>query len=61
MKQITLYANEAEQRDFELVKQAFERKSDADTVRVMISFCKKNLPTIVDISNFRAENSASAN
>ena len=43
MKQITLYANEHEVEDFELVKLAFERRSDADTVRAMISFCKKNL------------------
>ena len=50
MKQITLFANDTEQKDFELVKQALERRSDADTVRAMISFCKKNLPQIVDIS-----------
>lgn len=57
MKQITLFANNSEQNDFELIKQAFERKSDADTVRAMISFCKKNLPRIVDISNFGNNNS----
>ena len=52
MKQITLFANDTERSDFELIKLAFERKSDADTIRAMISFCKKNLPNIVDIPTF---------
>ena len=57
MKQITLYASDTEQRDFELVKLAFERRSDADTIRAMISFCKKNLSQIVDISTICIKNS----
>ncbi len=50
MKQITFYANPQEEKDFAEVRRAFERHSDADTVRAMLSFCKKNLPNIIDIS-----------
>lgn len=50
MKQITFYANEQEQRDFEQIRQVLERNSDADTVRAMLSYCKKNLLKTIDIS-----------
>lgn len=49
MKQITFYANEQEKKDFELVKKILERNSDADTVRAMLSYCKKNLTKNIDI------------
>ena len=51
MKQITFVANEQEQRDFEQVRAALDRNSDADTVRAMLSFCKKKLLKEIDISN----------
>ena len=51
MKQITFYANEQEQKDFAEIRQIFERNSDADTVRAMLSFCKKKLTKNFDISN----------
>lgn len=50
MKQITFYANEQEAKDFAEVRKALERNSDADTVRAMLSFCKKNLIKNIDIS-----------
>ena len=50
MKQIAFVANEQEQRDFEQIRAVLERNSDADTIRAMISFCKKNLLQNVDIS-----------
>ena len=40
---ISYYANEQESRDFEEIKEAFERRSNSDTIRAMIRFCKKNL------------------
>ena len=43
MKQIAVYLNDVEMADFELVKVFFERRSNCDTIRAMISFCKKNL------------------
>lgn len=43
MKQISIYANEQELNDFQLIKERLERKSDSDTVRAMISLCKKIL------------------
>lgn len=51
MKQIAIVVDAQELQDFNLIKKEFERKSDADTIRAMISFCKKNLPGIVNISN----------
>ena len=51
MKQITFYANENEQRDFERVRAALERNSDAVTVRAMLSLCKKFLIKNIDKSN----------
>ena len=50
MKQLTLYADDQEVADFEQVKELLERKSDADTIRAMISFCKKNLTKNINIS-----------
>ena len=44
MKIVSVYLNESEWQDFELVKAALERRSNSDAVRAMISFCKKNLP-----------------
>ena len=60
MKQIALFANEQEEKDFELVKQALERRSDADTVRAMISFCKKNLTQNVAMPTIYIRNSDGA-
>ena len=47
---ISYYPDERESEDFELVKRAMERRTNSDTVRAMIRFCKKNLQKIVDIS-----------
>ena len=44
---ISFYPDEQEARDFEALKSAFERRSNSDTVRAMIRFCKKNLPRII--------------
>ncbi|MBQ9088630.1 MAG: hypothetical protein IJY46_07610 [Lentisphaeria bacterium] len=51
MKTITLFANEKEANDFAEIRRRLERNSDADTVRAMISFCKKNLSPVIDITN----------
>ena len=40
---MVIYANEQELNDFQLIKERLERKSDSDTVRAMISLCKKIL------------------
>ena len=42
-KQISMFADETEIKDFELVKQILDRKTDSDAIRAMISYCKKNL------------------
>ena len=46
---ISYYPDEQESKDFEAVKAAFERKTNSDTVRAMIRFCKKNLPQIIGV------------
>lgn len=51
-KQITLFANEQELKDFQFVKSKLERKSDSDTVRVMISLCKKILENNISFATF---------
>lgn len=53
MKVITTYLDSAEWQDFSRVKCAFERKTNSDTIRAMISFCKKNL-----LKNIRDANNA---
>ena len=50
MKQLTLFANEQECKDFELIKTKLERKSNGDTIRAMISLCKKILSKNINIS-----------
>ena len=40
---ISYYPDEQESKDFEAIKQALERRTNSDTVRAMIRFCKKNL------------------
>ena len=50
---ISFYPDEQEARDFEELKSAFERRSNSDTVRAMIRFCKKNLPLIIDVPIIR--------
>ena len=47
---ISFYPDERESQDFEQIKHAMERRTNSDTVRAMIRFCKKNLQKIVDIS-----------
>lgn len=42
-KQISIFANEQELKDFQFIKERLERNSDSDTVRAMISMCKKIL------------------
>lgn len=42
-KQISIFANEQELKDFQFIKEKLERNSDSDTVRAMISLCKKIL------------------
>ena len=44
---ISYYPDEQEAEDFEAIKAAFERRTNSDTVRAMIRFCKKNLPQII--------------
>lgn len=51
---ISFFPDEHEAADFEKLKEAFERRTNSDTVRAMIRFCKKNLPQIVDISTTTA-------
>lgn len=43
---ISYYPDEQEAEDFEAIKAAFERRTNSDTIRAMIRFCKKNLPQI---------------
>ena len=50
-KQISMFADEREIKDFELVKGILNRKTDSDTIRAMINYCKKNLSPLVDIEN----------
>lgn len=50
MKQISIFANEQETKDFQLIKEKLERKSDSDTVRAMISLCKKILDNNITIA-----------
>ena len=56
-KQILIFANEQELKDFQFIKERLERNSDSDTVRAMISMCKKILEknvataTIIPTSN----------
>ena len=51
---ISYYPDEQEAEDFEAIKVAFERRTNSDTIRAMIRFCKKNLPQIVNISTMTA-------
>ncbi len=46
---ISYYPDEQEAKDFEAIKQALERRTNSDTIRAMIRFCKKNLPQIIDM------------
>ena len=46
---ISYYADEQESKDFEAIKEAFERRTNSDTIRAMIRFCKKNLPQIIAV------------
>lgn len=55
MKAIAVYLNEAEMLDFEMLKSSFERRSNCDTVRAMISFCKKNLDKNIRVANNEQE------
>ena len=43
-KPITLFASPEEYADFLRIQAYFERKTESDTLRAMLSFCKKNLP-----------------
>lgn len=42
-KQISIFANEQELKDFLFIKEKLDRKTESDTVRAMISLCKKIL------------------
>lgn len=42
-KQISIFANEQELKDFLFIKEKLNRKTESDTVRAMISLCKKIL------------------
>lgn len=59
MKAIAVYLNEDEMADFEMVKRLFERRSNCDTVRAMLSFCKKNLETNIRFANIDVPEGAS--
>lgn len=41
-KQVALFLDENEINDFEFIKKRLCRKTDSDTIRAMIIFCKKN-------------------
>ena len=41
-KAIVVYLDEHELADFQYVQKVLERKINCDTIRAMISFCKKN-------------------
>ena len=49
-KQISIFANEQEQKDFELIRKILERKTESDTIRAMISIVKKILSKNIDIA-----------
>lgn len=42
-KPITIFADEQELKDFLFIKEKLDRKTESDTVRAMISLCKKIL------------------
>ena len=42
-KPITIFADEQEFKDFQFIKEKLDRKTESDTVRAMISLCKKIL------------------
>ncbi len=41
-KAVVVYLDGHELADFQYVQKVLERKSNCDTIRAMISFCKKN-------------------
>jgi len=49
IKHISFYPNEDEARDFELVKKTLMRRSNSDTIRVMIQLSKKILSQNINI------------
>ena len=60
MKQISMFADEQEYADFLLIKAHFDRKTESDTIRAMISYCKKILPSAIsfDITNQSLNNAS---
>ena len=50
-RQLSIFADEQELKDFEFVKEQLERKTDSDTIRAMIKLCKKFLLRNVSIEN----------
>lgn len=42
-KPITIFADEQEFKDFLFIKEKLDRKTESDTIRAMISLCKKIL------------------
>lgn len=53
MKQISIFANEQELADFKLIKEKLNRKTDSDTIRVMIRLVKKNLLKNISIATIK--------
>ena len=56
LKQISIFANEQELNDFQFIKEKLERKSDSDTIRAMISLCKKILCKNITIATTQQQN-----
>lgn len=54
-KQIVLFADQNELKDFEFVKKILSRKTDSDTIRAMIVLCKKILKenTAIAVNNIK--------
>ena len=52
-KQIVLFTDQSELKDFEFIKKMLNRKTDSDTIRAMIALCKKILKenTAIAVNN----------
>lgn len=60
-KQISIFADERELQDFKLIKEKLNRKSDSDTIRAMISLCKKILENNIAIATLADPSCAAIN
>lgn len=60
-KQISIFADERELQDFKFIKEKLNRKSDSDTIRAMISLCKKILENNITIATLANPSCAAIN